>query len=210
MSSKSSPNSPASNTASPRSFGVTGGIGSGKSFICRSIEAAGFPVFYCDAEAKHIIRTSPEVKAHLTQLVGTEVYAPDGTLCKAVLAEFICRSKQHAAQVDAIVHPAVGKAFTKWASQQAAPKIFMECALLFESGFDKLVDRSILISAPEEKRIARVMERDGVSLEKAKEWMALQMPEEEKATRADYIIYNDYARAYEASLRQLLEDITKI
>lgn len=207
---KNSPNSPTGRTATPRTFGVTGGIGSGKSFICRSIEAAGFPVFYCDAEAKDIIRTNPEVKARLTHLVGNSVYAPDGTLCKAVLAEYICRSKRHAAQVDAIVHPEVGKAFTAWTARQTAPQVFMECALLFESGFDKLVDRSILVSAPQEKRIARVMERDGVSSEKVREWIALQMPEEEKAARADYIIYNDYARAYEESLRQLLEDITKI
>ena len=210
MSSKKSPNNPPSVSPTPRLFGITGGIGSGKSHICRHIEAAGYPVFYCDAEAKRIIRTNAEVKEQLKQLVGAEVYSADGTLQKPVLAAYICHSKAQAAQVDAIVHPEVAKTFVTWAAQQTATKIFMECALLFESGFDRLVHRSILVSAPFEKRIARVMQRDGVSQAKAEEWIALQMPEEEKARRAHYIIYNEYTPDFQESLCAFLEDRIKI
>jgi dephospho-CoA kinase len=86
----------------------------------------------------------------------------------------------------------------------------MECALLFESGFDQLVHRSILVSAPLEKRIARVIQRDGASKTKVEEWIALQMPEEEKARRAHYIIYNEYTPDFQESLCALLEDRIKI
>ncbi len=206
MSSKKLPNNP----SRPRLFGITGGIGSGKSHICRYIENAGYPVFYCDAEAKHIIRTNAEVKKKLKQLVGPKTYSSEGTLQKSVLAAYICHSKAQAAQVDAIVHPEVAKAFITWAGQQTATKVFMECALLFESGFDQLVHRSILVSAPLEKRIARVIQRDGASKTKVEEWIALQMPEEEKARRAHYIIYNEYTPDFQESLCALLEDRIKI
>lgn len=206
MSSKKLPNNP----SRPRLFGITGGIGSGKSHICRYIEKAGYPVFYCDAEAKHIIRTNAEVKKKLKQLVGPKIYSSEGTLQKSVLAAYICHSKAQAAQVDAIVHPEVAKAFITWAGQQTATKVFMECALLFESGFDQLVHRSILVSAPLEKRIARVIQRDGASKTKVEEWIALQMPEEEKARRAHYIIYNEYTPDFQESLCALLEGRIKI
>ena len=121
MSSKTSPtmtpNSMANKFASPTSLppvvpiGITGGIASGKSYVCRQLEAAGHPVFYCDAEAKRIIRTDPAVRRELTSLVGPEVYAADGQLVKSVLAAWLCRSRSHAAQVDAIVRPRVADAF---------------------------------------------------------------------------------------------------
>lgn len=204
MSSKKSPSEPAE--APGRRYGITGGIGSGKSHICQFIEKAGYPIFYCDDEAKRIIRTSPGVRQALTALVGPGVYSPSGTLEKSVLAAYLCRSPRHAARVDAIVHPEVAKAFVEWAGRQRAGKIFMECALLFESGFDRLVDHTVLISAPEEQRIRRVMQRDGVSREKALEWINLQMPEAEKARRADTVIRNDYTPSFLPQLERLLED----
>ena len=174
-------------------YAVTGGIGSGKSFYCKTLEQKGLPVFYCDDEAKRIIRTHPEVKKQLTQLVGDEVYASDGTLQKPVLAAYICRGKSFAQQVDAIVHPRVAQAFEEWASEQLLTHtdVYMECALLYESGFESLVDEVILVTASLETRIARVMQRDGVSREKALAWMALQLSEEEKEKRAHHIIYNE-------------------
>lgn len=173
-----------------RTIALTGGIGSGKSYVCRLISEAGFPVFYCDDEAKRIIRTSADVRCQLEALVGTDVYS-DGTLSKAVLAAFICRGKDYAAQVDAIVHPAVAAAFRQWVQKQSTRRVFMECALLFESGFDRLVDTTVLVHAPFEERVKRVMARDGVSRTKVLDWMGLQMPEEEKAARASAVIVND-------------------
>ena len=120
------PNSMANKFASPTSLppvvliGITGGIASGKSYVCSQLEAAGHPVFYCDAEAKSIIRTDPAVRRELTALVGPEVYAADGQLVKSVLAAWLCRSRSHAAQVDAIVHPRVADAFAARAAAIAS------------------------------------------------------------------------------------------
>ena len=184
---------------------ITGGIGSGKSYICRSIEAAGYPIFYCDDEAKRIIRGDKQVQQSLRELVGEGVYNEEGKLVKPVLAAFLCKGKAYAAQVDAIVHPRVGETFIEWCEQQTTDKVFMECALLFESGFDRYVDFTIHVAAPQDVRLQRVMTRDNVTREKALEWMALQMPEEEKARRADFIINNDGTSELEPQISQILE-----
>ena len=174
-------------------YAITGGIGSGKSFYCRQLEQAGYPIFYCDDEAKRIIRTSCEVRDALTALVGAAVYDAEGRLQKPVLAAYICRGREFAAQVDAIVHPRVAEAFREWAVEQSArcEHVFMECALLYESGFEHLVDKVILVTASQETRVRRVMARDGVTREKALAWMALQMPEAEKVKRADHVVTSE-------------------
>ncbi len=199
-------------------IGVTGGIGSGKSYVCRQIEAAGHAVFYCDDEAKRIIRTDRQVMGELRQLVGEDVYAPDGSLQKAVLAAYLCRGADCAERVNRIVHPRVAEAFRQFClARQAAegttvptllaggheitPKalaalpvsgtVFMECALLFETGFDRLTSRSVLVHVSRPTQLKRLMARDGISREKAEAWIALQMPEEEKLKRADCIITNE-------------------
>ena len=185
---------------------ITGGIGSGKSFICRSIEAAGYPIFYCDDEAKRIIRHDARVQKALCELVGDGVYDTEGKLVKSVLANFLCRGKAYAAQVDTIVHPRVGEAFLAWAEAQSTSRVFMECALLFESGFDRYVDCTIHVAAPQEVRIQRVMARDQVTREKVLEWMALQLPEEEKARRADFVILNDGKQDLPSQISQFIKD----
>lgn len=190
--------------SSTRSYGITGGIGSGKSFICSILESHGFPVFYCDPIAKAIIRNDLEVRRELAALVGQDVYTDNG-LNKPVLAAYLCKGPAYAKQVDEIVHPRVAQAFLKWKESANAPVVFMECALLFESGFDLLVDRTIQVTVPEHVRIRRVMQRDCISEEKAKAWMNLQMPEEEKVQRANYQIINDG----EAPILPQLESILK-
>ena len=173
---------------------ITGGIGSGKSHVCRLIERTGTPVFYADPAAKQIIRTDPLVKAHLQDLVGTMVYDAYGDLDKRVLAEFICRSKECSRQVDAIVHPRVEAAWNAFVAHHKAlstPYIYMECALLFEAGWQHLVDRTVLVFCPEEERIRRVMKRDHIARETVLRWMQLQMPESEKKTLADVTLLND-------------------
>ena len=183
-------------------YAITGGIGSGKSFYCRQLEAAGYPIFYCDDEAKRIIRTSEDVRHELCALVGNEVYDAEGKLQKPVLAAYICRGKEYAERVDAIVHPRVAEAFREWAEEQEQlyERVFMECALLYESGFDHLVDQVILVTASQETRVRRVMARDKVTREKALAWMALQMPEEEKMKRAHYVINSETDGALDNAL----------
>ncbi len=187
-------------------YAITGGIGSGKSFVCQIIESKGFPVFYCDDEAKHIIRHDEAVRTALANLVGKHLYNPEGALQKPVLAAYLCQGKEYSKQVDTIVHPRVAETFKRWIETQTASNIFMECALLFESGFDCLVDETITILTPKELRIQRIMARDKVSREKAIGWMELQLPEEEKTNRARHIIYNDDKH----DLNQQIEEILNL
>lgn len=174
-------------------YAITGGIGSGKSFYCCKLQEAGFPIFYCDDEAKRIIRTSEVVRRQLCELVGNDLYDAEGILQKNVLAAYLCQGKEYAERVDAIVHPRVAEAFQKWAEaqQKEHENVFMECALLYESGFEYLVDQVILVTASQETRIRRVMTRDKVTREKALAWMALQLPEEEKLKRAHHVVYSE-------------------
>ena len=188
-----------------RKIAVTGGIGCGKSYVCRTIETLGYPVFYCDDEAKRIIRNDPEVQQALKQLVGNEVYDPDGKLVKPVLAAYLCKGKEYAAQVDAIVHPRVGAAFQEWSIRQTTDTVFMECALLFEAHFERYVDEVIHVAVDEDIRLQRVMTRDHVSREKALEWMRLQLPEAEKARRADHIVHNNGSEEIPPQMEQILK-----
>lgn len=202
MSSKKS----STNPHLPLRLGITGGIGSGKSYVCRELEALGVPVFYCDNEAKRLIRTDRPLQEALTALVGKDLYA-DGCLQKPVMAAYLCRGRDYAARVDALVHPRVADSFRSWCHRTDAPLLGMECALLFESGFDRLVDETLLIAAPEDVRLDRVIRRDGVSEEKARAWMALQMPEAEKARRARHQLLNDGATPIGPQLQALLEKL---
>ena len=169
----------------------------------------GYPVFYCDDEAKRIIRGDAEVKAALRQIVGEEVYAPDGTLAKPVLAAHLCKGREAAAQVDAVVHPRVAQAFAAFAERHAGA-VFMECALLFEARFDRFVDCSLLVSAPLDVRLQRVMRRDNISEACALKWIGLQMPEEEKARRAYYVLPNAGGEDTRQLLEEFLEKITTV
>ena len=163
---------------------ITGGIGSGKSFVCRQLAERGIRVYDCDAAAKRLMRSSAELQEKLKALVGAEVYH-DGQLVKPVMAEFLLASAENQKAVNSIVHPAVAADF------KASGYRWMECAILFESGFDHLVDRVICVTAPEEVRIQWVMSRDGLSRERALEWLAKQFPQEEVLRRSDYEIVND-------------------
>lgn len=194
----------------PLRVAVTGGIGSGKSYACRAIEAAGYPVFYCDDEAKRIVRTAPAVRTALTALVGEGLYAPDGTLQKSLLSAYLCRGREAAAQVDAVVHPRVGAAFLAWCGRQSARVVFMECALLFEAGFDGYVDRVVALSVNEGTRLRRVMARDGIGETAARRWMALQWREEEKLRRAHYVLRNNEGDDLPAAVAQLLQGLQQL
>ena len=158
-------------------IGITGGIGSGKSFVCKRLEARGIQVYDCDSAAKRLIRTSPELQQQLKTLIGS--------LEKADVAKFLLASEKNAKAIDAIVHPAVFRDFEQSGLQ------WMESAILYESGAYRLVDKAIVVTAPEEVRIQRVMQRDGISREKVLEWMSRQLPQDEVRQRADFEIVND-------------------
>lgn len=168
-------------------IGITGGIGSGKSYVCKLLTERGICVYDCDSAAKRLMHDSKEIREQLTALIGQDTYI-DGKLNKAVVAQFLLASEENAKAIDAIVHPAVANDF----NQSGAA--WMECAILFESGFDHLVDKVIVVTAPENVRIERVVKRDGISSDKVKEWISRQWPQEEVIKRAHYEIINDGQR----------------
>lgn len=182
-----------------RRIAITGGIGSGKSFVCRMLAERGVEIYDCDAAAKRLMRTSSELRARLTGLVGSNVY--DGErLNKPVMAQFLLSSDENQRAVNAIVHPAVGEDFLRSGMK------WMECAILFESGFDKLVDYKICVVAPLEIRLQRIMQRDGLTRQKAMEWISKQMPQEEVSSKCDFVIVNDGV----ADLQQQIENLNNI
>lgn len=182
-------------------IGITGGIGSGKSYVCRRLETRGISVYDCDSAAKRLILTSPEIRKGLTALIGPEVYLSDGKLNKKAVTQFLLSSEDNAKAIDAIVHPAVFKDFEQSGLQ------WMESAILFESGAYKLVDRSVVVSCPDEIRIERVMQRDGISREKVLEWMNRQLSQEEVRRRADFEIINDGIADIDKQLNKILRNM---
>lgn len=191
-------------TSPSQTLGVTGGIGSGKSYVCSILAQQGAPIFYADDAAKQIMRTHSAVQEELCALLGSEVYDAEGHLVKSVVAAYLCQGEAHCQRVNAIVHPRVEEAWREFVAQHAdAPIIYMECALLFEVGWQRLVDKSLLVTCPEEERIARIMERDHIDHTTALKWIALQMPETEKQQLADIAIVNDGKADVAAQLRTL-------
>jgi len=187
-------------------IGIAGGIGSGKSYVCQRIKQQGFEVYDCDDAAKRLIRTSPEIRQQLTALIGPEVYSDvEGkpVLNKAVVAKFLLTSESNAQAIDRIVHPAVFKDFVE------SGLLWMESALMFESGIYRLVDKVIAVVAPKEIRIQRVMERDHISREKVLEWMNRQMDQEEIIQRADYVIVNDGQKDIDQQLKNIIRQCNR-
>jgi len=170
--------------------GIAGGIGSGKTIICHVFKVLGIPVYNADLEAKLIMNKSDQVRLAVMQEFGDEAYS-NGELNRAFLAAQVFNDAAKLAQLNRIVHPAVIQAAEDWADVQTAPYSLKEASILFESGSYKKVDYSILVTAPIEIRIARVMERDQVTREQVLARMNNQMSDEEKTKLADFVIIND-------------------
>lgn len=188
-------------------LGVTGGIGSGKSYVCRRIEAAGFPVFYTDEAAQLEMKENRSLRSRLRCLVSPELFRADGSLDKDIMRSFLQRSPRNAALIDGVVHPCVRERWHRWTDKQKARIVGMECALLFEAHFDTEVDYKLFVSASEDVRLRRVMERDGVDVETVRRWIAMQMPDREKQKLCDFVVYNDCGQDIDSQLRKVVEVI---
>ena len=181
---------------------ITGGIGSGKSYVCQLLEKHGIKVYDCDAAAKRLMRTSATLRQQLRQLVGPQVYR-GCILQKRVLAEFLLASEANKQAVNEIVHPAVARDFIESDYQ------WLESAILFDSGFHRRVPFSfvVCVSAPEDVRVQRIMARDGISEAKALEWIHRQMPQEQVEGMSNFVIVNDGVAQLEPQVAKLLESL---
>ena len=190
-------------------IGITGGIGAGKSFVCKRLSTMGFPIFDCDKEGKNLMNNDPIVRFRLTELLGQECYQ-DNTLNKAFVAQQIFSNPALKKEVEAIVHPAVAQQFAQWAEAQEAPLVFVESAILFESGFDQYIDKVVVVDADRDVRIQRTLERDGCSKEQAEKRISSQMNDAERRKKADYIIQNNPASDINSQLFELTKALYKL
>ena len=172
-------------------IGITGGIGSGKSYIADLIKKQGLPVFNCDDAAKYIMANDDEIKAKLKELIGEEIYTDGGNLNKQMMSDFIYLNEDNRKKINEIVHPAVREQYMRWLSVQYTSVVFMESAILFESGFSDLVDKVIHVFASDEVRLHRLIKRDGLTRMQAYGRMQAQMSEAVKMKFADYCILNN-------------------
>jgi dephospho-CoA kinase len=172
-------------------IGITGGIGSGKSTVCKVFKALGIPVYHADDSARTITDRNPEVIAQIKQAFGDDMYA-NGLLNRPKMAALVFNNPEELAKLNSIVHPAVRAELPVWLeANKNAPYMLYEAAILFESGAYKLVDKSILVAADEEARIQRVMQRDNVGREEVLNRVKNQWADNEKLELANYVIWNE-------------------
>lgn len=167
--------------------GLTGGIGSGKTFVANIFAHLGIHIYYADIEAKKLYDTDQALLQQLRDTFGNHIF--DGnTLNKKALATIVFANSDALAKLNSLVHPALEKHFNTWLTQQHSPYIIQEAAILFESGFDRLMDKTIAVTAPDELRVKRVVKRDNVSAEEVRKRMQHQLLQDKLIGMADYTI----------------------
>jgi len=171
--------------------GITGGMGSGKSTVCRIFDTLQIPVYYADDRARHLMEENPELRKKIADAFGADVY--DGKILqRKVLAEKVFNYPQELEKLNALVHPAVRADAENWMQKHRDyPYVIKEAALLFESGSYRDLDFIITVTAPVELRIQRILARDGISREEVEARINRQWPEEEKVKRSRWVIVND-------------------
>ncbi len=196
----------------PLKIGITGGIGSGKSYVCSKLHELGIPIYNCDDEAKRLMTESLAIRQGLTTLLGNNAYSlsDDGQwmLNKQLIAQYLFAKKENAEKINSIVHPAVKADFLLWAQKQDSSIIAQECAILFESGFEDTVDYTIEVFAPHSVRLQRAMARDNATSQQIEARMAMQMPEEEKRQRADFCIVNDGEADVQSQIEAMMKRLS--
>ena len=184
---------------------ITGGIGSGKSYVCKLLADRGVKVYDCDAAAKRIMATDTALQANLNAVVGEEVFI-DGILQKPILVKFLLASEANKQAVNDVVHPAVAADFI------ASNYKWLESAILFDAKFNERInfDYIVCVIAPEDVRIERIAQRDGISHKQALQWIKRQMPQEEMAQKSNFIIINDGTSDLSAAIMSLLEAVSTL
>ena len=184
-------------------IGLTGNIGSGKTWTCQIFEALGVPVFYADPEARKIFNSDNTVK-DISLLFGSAVLNPDNSINRKALASIVFNDPQELKKLNQLIHPKLRAEFKKWATKHQTHKyVIQEAAILFENGFDKMMDKNICIAAPKELRLERVMKRDHANREEVLARMANQWSDQKKEAAANFVVYND-------GLRMILPQVLKI
>ena len=189
------------------SVGLTGGIGSGKSFVAKLFEMEKIPVYNADERSKYLLNHNPEIKKLIEKNFGSDIYL-NGELDRKRLASVIFNDAEKRSLLESISHPAVLKDFGEWKILHREKKIILkEAALIYEAGTHIGLDKIIVVAAPLELRIKRVMKRDGISRGQVISRIKSQWPEEEKIARADYVIYNDEKQLLIPQVLELIKSL---
>lgn len=187
-------------------LGITGGIGSGKTSVCRVFSVLGIPVFFADPEANLIMNNDEKIIREINKLASDDLY-PGGVLDRKKLASLIFNDQDLLSKVNSLVHPVVFDNFRLWTAIQTTPYVIMEAAILFESGASELVDRVATVIAPVEERIARVTKRNTLSRKQVIERINNQMNDSERIKRSDYVINNSENEMIIPAILKIHEDI---
>ncbi len=171
--------------------GLTGGIGSGKTFVCSIFEKLSIPVYYADTQAKYLINNDIELIYSFKELFGNDIYQPNGIIHRKKLAEIIFNDNFALKKVNELVHPKVRKDFNRWVDNQKSPYVIQEAAILFENNQTHFFDKIITVTAEIETRIERIIQRDMVKREQVLERINNQITDEEKIKQSDFIIFNN-------------------
>lgn len=176
-------------TMHPYKLGITGGIGSGKTSVCRVFSVLGIPVFSADPIASDIMENDPEIRKKLNSIAGTDLFS-NGFMNRKELADLIFNDASILAKVNSFIHPVVFDNFLKWSEFQQSAYVIMEAAILFESGGSKLTDKIATVVAPLQERIERVMQRNNLTLGQVNDRIRNQMSDEERINYSHYVIRN--------------------
>ena len=189
------------------SIAITGGIGSGKTFVSNLLKERGIPIYNSDDEAKRLMVSDEGIRRDLMALLGEDVYQGD-VLNKPLLASYLFADTGNAARINAIVHPRVRADFSRWLSERQDVEVAgLECAILYEAGFEDTVDKVVMVYATESLRIERAMKRDNATERQIRARIAAQMDDEEKCRRSDYVIYTDGRLSVEEQLSDLIKHL---
>ena len=175
----------------PKIIGLTGGIGSGKSTVAKFIEEMGFPVYYSDVRAKEIVNDDELLKKGIIELLGEKAYDENGLYDRKYVAEIVFNDEELLQKLNGMIHPAVKYDFEKWVGNQTTEFVFKETALLFELKLNESCFKSVLVTADDNLRLKRVMDRDGKTYREVENVMNKQMPEKDKIKIADFVIFNN-------------------
>lgn len=187
-------------------IGITGGIGSGKTMVSTLLTVMGIPVYIADEQSKKLSDTSMVIRQALIALYGPEIYTPKG-LNRPLLASHIFQSAEERMKVNRIIHPEVNRHFLQWVEQQKGPYCAIESAILFESGFDQLVDHSLMVYAPLPLRIERACRRDNSSPEEIEKRIQSQLSDEIKKERASFVVLNDNIQPLIPQIQEIIRKL---
>jgi dephospho-CoA kinase len=189
-------------------IGITGGIGSGKSYVCQILEKMGYAIFYSDLEAKKLMTQNKELIQQIKFIIGEHAYLNE-ELNKSIIRKFLYKNEVNKEKLNALIHPFVYQEFEKWTNTIQKEIVFNESALLFETNSYKRFDKTILVTAPLEIKIERLIKRDSLNMEEIKKRFNAQLKDSIKSKKADYIIENDDNKLIIPQINKILKLIRR-